>query len=371
MLEARIICLGIVNDNEMMLDQLIKSLFKSKATRLQEYLSMAEQLIQAEEMDSAGRLLDELVETYPDCGSAWYLRGTLHRQQGDSAHAHADLERALALMPDNVNCLYELAVSLLMRGDTGAAAQLGRKARRLAPDETRVFAMLAKMEMPGEFYFSVLQRIFGLLQPRTYVEIGVFKGDSLKLAHSAKMAIGIDPEPRIDGPLDSHMRVHAMTSDDFFARHDLKVELGNRPVDLGFIDGLHLFEYALRDFVNLERNCHRNSVILIHDCYPIDETCASRDLRSVNWCGDVWRLILLLRKYRPDLHISTIATAPSGLAVIRNLNPESTLLQDRLESLSREFLALDFEHLNQDKAGKLNVVANDWQTVQATLRSTV
>jgi hypothetical protein len=31
--------------------------------------------------------------------------------------------------------------------------------------------------------------------------------------------------------------------------------LGGLPVELGFIDGMHLFEFALRDFMNLERLC--------------------------------------------------------------------------------------------------------------------
>ena len=44
-----------------------------------------------------------------------------------------------------------------------------------------------------------------------------------------------------------------MTSDDFFASHDLAQVLGGRPVDLAYIDGMHQFEFALRDFMNLER----------------------------------------------------------------------------------------------------------------------
>src|SRR5256885_12302956 len=47
-----------------------------------------------------------------------------------------------------------------------------------------------------------------------------------------------------------------------FAEHDLSKELGGRPVDLAFIDGMHLFEFALRDFVNLERYCAPGSTIL-------------------------------------------------------------------------------------------------------------
>jgi hypothetical protein len=34
----------------------------------------------------------------------------------------------------------------------------------------------------------------------------------------------------------------------------------------------------LRDFANLERHCTRNSIILIHDCYPLDRESARRQL---------------------------------------------------------------------------------------------
>ena len=42
------------------------------------------------------------------------------------------------------------------------------------------------------------------------------------------------------------------TSDDFFARPDAAEVLGGVPLDLAFIDGMHQFEYALRDFMHLE-----------------------------------------------------------------------------------------------------------------------
>ena len=92
-------------------------------------------------------------------------------------------------------------------------------------------------------------------------------------------------------------------------------------MDLAFIDGMHQFEFALRDFINIEKYCSADSIILIHDVYPIDATSAARERASWFWSGDIWRLILMLNKYRPDLSVNVIAARPTGLAIVQNLDP--------------------------------------------------
>jgi hypothetical protein len=85
------------------------------------------------------------------------------------------------------------------------------------------------------------------------------------------------------------------------------------------------------------------------------------------WSGDVWRLVVLLKKYRPDLRIHTIATPPTGLAVVRGLDPGSRFLQDNLGRLTAEFLELDYAYLGTDRAAKLNVIPNDWSEIVRVL----
>ena len=80
------------------------------------------------------------------------------------------------------------------------------------------------------------------------MEIGIFQGESLRLATSATVIVGIDPDPKIGCVLGPQMKVFKTTSDEFFATHDLRAELGDRSVDLAFIDGMHRFEFAMRDF---------------------------------------------------------------------------------------------------------------------------
>jgi hypothetical protein len=135
-----------------------------------------------------------------------------------------------------------------------------------------------------------------------------------------------------------------MTSDDFFGTIDPTAVLGRR-IDLAFLDGLHLCEFLLRDFLNTERFCSSNSVIALHDCLPLDFVMVERqysadrtlELHRRTWLtGDVWRCALLLKRRRPDLRIMAVDTRPTGLLLVTNLDPNSTILRDRYVSLVDE-----------------------------------
>src|SRR5256885_4085963 len=192
-------------------------------------------------------------------------------------------------------------------------------------------------------YYELLKRLHLLLKPTTYVEIGIRRGESFELAKAATHAVGVDPNPAPQGQLWPGAKVFALTSDGFFGSHDLCKELGGNFVELAFIDGMHLFEFALRDFINLEKYARRSSTILVHDCYPIDAVTASRERTTQTWTGDVWKLVLCLKKYRPDLQVTTIDAPPTGLGLIRNLDPKSTVLQSSLPTIGDEFIPLGFE----------------------------
>lgn len=265
--------------------------------------------------------------------------------------------------------LYAAALACQEAGDRDAALAYCLRTRAAAPRFAPACHLQAQLTLPGEAYYAVLERVLGQLRPRTYVEIGVFDGSSLRLVKPPVQAIGIDPAPRLAQPPGPNHRIFAETSDAFFANHDLRAELGGLPVDVGFIDGMHHFEYALRDFANLERHCTRDSVILIHDCYPLDRATAERQPSCDFWSGDIWRLIVLLARHRPDLHIHTIAAAPTGLGLVSNLDPGSTLLLDQHDRLCEELLDLDFSFLEDDKPGKLRLFPNDWTKIRSLLPS--
>src|SRR5690606_6171086 len=106
-------------------------------------------------------------------------------------------------------------------------------------------------------------------------------------------AIGIDPDFDIRVSLAAPTRLFRMTSDAFFAQPDVRSIL-SAPIDLAFIDGMHQVEFALRDFISLERHASANSIILIDDVLPEKMEYATRERHSRVWTGDVYRLILVL-----------------------------------------------------------------------------
>ena len=222
------------------------------------------------------------------------------------------------------------------------------------------------MTMP---YYDLLARIHRDLMPRTYVEVGVRSGESLQLCLPATLKVGIDPAGDIRCPFEPETTaIFRTTSDAFFAAHDVRAILGGKPVELAFIDGMHLFEFALRDFVNLEPACKPDSVILIHDCLPIDAVTSARERTTTVWTGDVWKVVLVLKRFRPDLHVVTSDVGPSGLAMITNLDPVSQVLRGQLDAIVEEYVSLSYEAIAADKRSALNVATDAWDTVRRLVR---
>ena len=215
-------------------------------------------------------------------------------------------------------------------------------------------------------YYRTLIKIHEAMRPETYLEIGIRKGDSLALATSAAVAIGIDPEPLLTKPVGDNAEIFAMTSDDFFAMCDVREVLGGRDLDLALIDGMHLFEYVLRDFANVERSATSETVVLLHDCLPVDAASAARERTTALWTGDVWKSALVLLRYRPDLSLTVVDAPPSGLVVVRGLDPASTVLDDNMESILAEYAGLGFDHWERHR-GEVLALVEDPETVLAGL----
>jgi predicted O-methyltransferase YrrM len=208
-------------------------------------------------------------------------------------------------------------------------------------------------------YFDVLADLHRSRRPTTYLEIGVFRGDALRLASEDAVCVGVDPEPVLEPGNGGHCHIEAMTSDAFFASPRPRELFGDRPIDMVFIDGMHLFEYALRDFNNAEALSTSESIILVHDCLPRDAVTASRERTTDHWTGDVWKLVLCLLDCRPNLDLSIIDVPPSGLCVIRRLDPSDNTLRDAYNAIVEKYRPLGFEAWEARSADVLQRTTNN------------
>ncbi len=201
-------------------------------------------------------------------------------------------------------------------------------------------------------YYEFLRRVHLDLRPKVYLEIGVHEGHSLAFVGSDTKAIGVDPAPKVDS-LPANITVVTATSDDFFARPDTPDILGG-PVDLAFIDGLHHYDQTLRDFANTERMSSPDATILIHDCVPIDAVTSARERTTMVWSGDVWKAIVALRRFRPDLTIQAVDVAPTGMAIITGLDPPNRVLHEHLDEILESVNHLTFDDYLADRDGLLS-----------------
>jgi glycosyltransferase involved in cell wall biosynthesis/predicted O-methyltransferase YrrM len=175
-------------------------------------------------------------------------------------------------------------------------------------------------------YLDILDRLHRELRPFHYLEIGVRHGRSLALALGD--ATGVDPEPAIQCELPATTTIVPLASDDFFAQTS-----GDPALDFCFIDGLHHFEYALRDFMNIEQRAAPGAVVVIDDIFPSHASQAERERRTRVWTGDIWRLVEILREYRPDLFLLPLDAAPAGLLLIAGLDSSNRVLRENYDTI--------------------------------------
>jgi hypothetical protein len=263
---------------------------------------------------------------------------------GQHADAIALVDAVLTKAPQHLAALFYRAQMAQHSGEGDLAAELLLRVLRRFPDFPGAQGALAAVRLPGPPYRDVLRRLHELLKPRCYLEIGVETGATLALARSAQLAIGIDPDrAKLRTELvPANARVFHETSDAFFARHTPAQLLGQQRLDLAFIDGMHWFEYALRDFINIEAWSRPDGSVVFHDCLPVFPLTASRERRTKFWVGDVWKVVCILRELRPELRIKIIATAPSGLCVVRGLDPSSRVLAEALDEVVARYRDLPY-----------------------------
>jgi hypothetical protein len=195
--------------------------------------------------------------------------------------------------------------------------------------------------------YRFLAELHRQLQPRTYLEIGVRNGRGLSL--SGTRTLGVDPRFEITFELNCDLQLVRATSDELFAREHPLAHFGDLPVDLAFIDGMHLFEFALRDFMNVERHSEWTSVTVFDDVLPRNVREPSRERKGmVAWTGDVFKLLGVLREYRPDVMLLPVDVEPAGLLLVLGADPDDAVLASCYEEIVSAQVRPDPQRVPED-----------------------
>ena len=187
---------------------------------------------------------------------------------------------------------------------------------------------------------------------KRYLEVGVQQGQLMSMIQ-ADRAVGVDPFFNITFNVakgKKQLSLFQGPSDEFFASGKSADLLGGAP-DFVFLDGMHTFDYLLRDFYHSEALAAKDTLIALHDCLPLGPEMIERsEARAVAmgagsrfpgyWTGDVWKLVPILKEYRPDLKIVCVDSAPTGLVFISNLDPGSRVLSDNYLEIVGKYAAM-------------------------------
>jgi len=191
----------------------------------------------------------------------------------------------------------------------------------------------------GEIFMTRIDIINSYIEKynyKSYLEIGVHTGVSFGAVVCEKK-IGVDPSKLYDD------LTYEMTSDEFFAQN-------KDTFDIIFIDGLHLSEQVLKDFVNSVNCLNDNGVIILHDCNPTVEEWQYRTCVVNEWTGDVWKTWYSLMKKFPTYKAFTIDT-DYGVGVFYGNN-----LRILEINLTNEFEKLTWNDLENNRKEWLNLI---------------
>ena len=224
---------------------------------------------------------------------------------------------------------------------------------------------------------TLIQMVLDQKGSGNYLEIGVRRGRTF-LPVRAQRKIAVDPEFKISlrdrvhwslrNPCNLRAKYCEVESDEFFAANASLLHR-HRP-DVVLVDGLHLFEQSLQDVLNSLAFLNEGGVIVMHDCNPLSEPDAARAESaeiavevmqrypgwSGAWNGDVWKTVVYLKRYLPQLSVFVL-NCDHGLGVIQGSLPAGqTENRDAIE----ELVSLPFSYLENDRERLLDLKSPDY-----------
>ncbi len=320
--------------------------------RILDLVALTARAVQSGNTSLADDLNRKLAKEAPGSPTSLALAAALELAEGKLDEAARTIDAALRLDPGHLGANLEAARIHVQSGRIERAVLHCPRVLDELPDFPGLQDLYSRCAFSSSDYRDFLPLVHECLGPKIYLETGVDHGRSFKHAKGADIAIGIDPIlGKVPAEYHDWGRLYEMTSDDFFAKGHYETTCGERRIDTAFIDGMHLFEFTLRDFINVERRAHTHSTVLIHDVIPATKTMGARLRRTCVWMGDVWKIMVALERHRPDLDVSVIDVGPSGLAVVRGLDPQNAVLQERYNEIVSDLIDMPLEHGFLDRLG--------------------
>lgn len=185
-------------------------------------------------------------------------------------------------------------------------------------------------------------------QYKTYLEIGVFEGETFKkIVSDVKDSVDpydddfekLSPEKEFDVK-------YRMSSDVFFEK--IAPTMGYK-YDIIFIDGSHLTEQVDKDLENSLNYLNENGTIVLHDCNPQYYEIQIVPRKYEYWSGNVWKSIIKI-KQRDDLNVSVIDT-DMGLGIVTKNKKEKKITIDN--ELDKK---LEWDYFNENRNDLLNII---------------
>ena len=172
----------------------------------------------------------------------------------------------------------------------------------------------------------------------TYLEIGTNTGASFLPIRAARK-FAVDPRFQIPWkekarailrhPGNLRNRYFEQESDQFFATREAFLR-SQGTLDVVLVDGLHTFRAALNDVLNSLRFLREDGVIVMHDCLPPHEAAAmptksfptAAEAAAASgwtgeWCGDVWKAVIYLRRACASFLDVSVLDDDYGLGIVR------------------------------------------------------
>lgn len=229
---------------------------------------------------------------------------------------------------------------------------------------------------------TLIQRIIQEAKFNKYLEIGSQSGKSLlpirckhKFAVDPKFSIPFEKKLKwlIKNPLNIRTKYFKETSDDFFSKRKSMLDK-NPGFDVVLIDGLHTFEAALKDVLNSLEHLNSDGVIIMHDCYPPNIAAATpansyEDASKMGiagwtkeWCGDVWKTIVYLKKVYSDSLETYVINTDYGLGVVR-IKKKLNLPVNIDKKMSDNINEMSFEEMAQNPKTIIGLRDKDYTEV--------